>query len=142
MNVELLQYNPDCEKIVASAAKLCYSSSKIDGILNGLDEEKTALIERISEEEAVVKTQEAEDYLEQQAEILSQSGISIVPFLEDLENTLYYLAAKSVVFDSVHKKVSEALGIDVNPYVVPEKPKQEEKTAPEKEKKKSEKKKV
>ena len=41
MNVELLQYNPDCEKIVASAAKLCYSSSKIDGILNGLDEEKT-----------------------------------------------------------------------------------------------------
>ncbi len=107
----------------------------------GLDEEKTALIERISEEEAVIKTQEAEDYLEQQAEILSQSGISIIPFLEDLENTLYYIAAKSVVFDSVHKKVSEALGIDVNPYVVPEKPKQEEKTAPEKENKKSEKKK-
>ena len=48
MNVELLQYNPDCEKIVASAAKLCYSSSKIDGILNGLDEEKTtSFIERL-----------------------------------------------------------------------------------------------
>ena len=42
MNVELLQYNPDCEKIVAAAAKLCYSSSEIDGILNGLDKEKTA----------------------------------------------------------------------------------------------------
>ena len=41
MNVELLQYNPDCEKIVAAAAKLCYSSSGIDGILDGLDEEKT-----------------------------------------------------------------------------------------------------
>lgn len=41
MNVELLQYNPDCEKIVAAAAKLCYSSSEIDGILNGLDHEKT-----------------------------------------------------------------------------------------------------
>ncbi len=41
MNVELLQYNPDCEKIVAAAAKLCYSSSAIDGILDGLDEEKT-----------------------------------------------------------------------------------------------------
>lgn len=40
MNVELLQYNPDCEKIVAAAAKLCYSSSGIDGILDGLDEEK------------------------------------------------------------------------------------------------------
>ena len=41
MNVELLQYNPDCEKIVAAAAKLCYSSSEINGILNGLDKEKT-----------------------------------------------------------------------------------------------------
>ena len=41
MKVELLQYNPDCEKIVAAAAKLCYSSSGIDGILDGLDEEKT-----------------------------------------------------------------------------------------------------
>ena len=30
MNVELLQYNPDCEKVVAAAAKLCYSSSEID----------------------------------------------------------------------------------------------------------------
>jgi len=48
MNVELLQYNPDCEKIVAAAAKLCYSSSEIDGILNGLDKEKTvAFIERL-----------------------------------------------------------------------------------------------
>ena len=42
MNVELLQYNPDSEKIVAAAAKLCYSSSEISGILNGLDSEKTA----------------------------------------------------------------------------------------------------
>lgn len=41
MNVELLQYNPDCEKIVAAAAKLCYSSAEIDGILEGLDAEKT-----------------------------------------------------------------------------------------------------
>lgn len=48
MNVELLQYNPDCEKIIAAAAKLCYSSSEIAGILNGLDEEKTrAFIERL-----------------------------------------------------------------------------------------------
>ena len=48
MNVELLQYNPDCEKIVAAAAKLCYSSSEIAGILNGLDKEKTvAFVERL-----------------------------------------------------------------------------------------------
>ena len=48
MNVELLQYNPDCEKIVAAAAKLCYSSSEIDGILSGLDYEKTvSFIDRL-----------------------------------------------------------------------------------------------
>ncbi len=41
MKVELLQYTKDCEKIIAAAAKLCYSSSGIDGILNGLDDEKT-----------------------------------------------------------------------------------------------------
>lgn len=48
MKVELLQYNPDCEKIIAAAAKLCYSSSKIEGILNGLDRENTkSFIERL-----------------------------------------------------------------------------------------------
>lgn len=41
MNVELLQHTPEPEKIVAAAAKLCYSSSGIDGILDGLDAEKT-----------------------------------------------------------------------------------------------------
>lgn len=41
MNVELLQHTPKPEKIIAAAAKLCYSSSGIDGILDGLDEEKT-----------------------------------------------------------------------------------------------------
>ena len=40
LNVELLAHTPDCEKIVASAAKLCYSSSEIKGIMDGLDEEK------------------------------------------------------------------------------------------------------
>jgi len=41
MNVELLQHTPEPEKIIAAAAKLCYSSSGIDGILNGLDAEST-----------------------------------------------------------------------------------------------------
>lgn len=48
MNVELLQYNPEAQKIVAASAKLCYSSSEINGILDGLDSEKTAsFIERL-----------------------------------------------------------------------------------------------
>lgn len=41
MNVELLQHTPEPEKIIAAAAKLCYSSSGIDGILDGLNKEKT-----------------------------------------------------------------------------------------------------
>ena len=41
MNVQLIAYTPDAEKIVASAAKLCYSSAQVNDIMNGLDEEKT-----------------------------------------------------------------------------------------------------
>mgnify|MGYP001047782721 CR=1 FL=1 len=42
MNVTLLAHTPDPEKIAASAAKLCYSSSGIDSVMEGLTEEKTA----------------------------------------------------------------------------------------------------
>lgn len=41
MKVELITYTPDPEKIIAAAAKLCYSSSDIDTLLDGLTEEKT-----------------------------------------------------------------------------------------------------
>lgn len=40
LKVELLRYTPDGEKLVASAAKLCYSSVGISQIEQGLDEEK------------------------------------------------------------------------------------------------------
>lgn len=41
LHVELLAYTEGCEKIAAAAAKLCYSSSGIEDILDGLTEEKT-----------------------------------------------------------------------------------------------------
>ncbi|MDP4118021.1 MAG: FAD-dependent thymidylate synthase [Bacillota bacterium] len=41
LRVELLSHTPEPEKLVAAAAKLCYSSSSIEGILDGLDKEKT-----------------------------------------------------------------------------------------------------
>ena len=41
MKVELLAHTPDPEKIVATAAKLCYSSSDISSLIDGLTEEKT-----------------------------------------------------------------------------------------------------
>jgi thymidylate synthase (FAD) len=50
MKVELLSYNPDVEKLVAAAAKLCYSPSTIENIMDGLDEKKTAsFVEMLSE---------------------------------------------------------------------------------------------
>lgn len=42
MKVELLAFTPMPEKLSAAAAKLCYSPSNIEHILDGLDEEKTA----------------------------------------------------------------------------------------------------
>ena len=40
LKVELLRYTPDGEKLVASAAKLCYSQVGINEIEDGLDEDK------------------------------------------------------------------------------------------------------
>lgn len=40
MNVKLLSYTPDPEKTVATAAKLCYSSSDITSLRDGLTEDK------------------------------------------------------------------------------------------------------
>lgn len=40
LKVKLLEYTPNPEKVIASAAKLCYSAVGIDGIQQGLDEEK------------------------------------------------------------------------------------------------------
>lgn len=41
MRVELLAHTPEPEKVVAAAAKLCYSASGVADIMDGLDAEKT-----------------------------------------------------------------------------------------------------
>lgn len=41
LKVKLIQHTPEPEKVVAAAAKLCYSSTGIDGIMEGLNEEST-----------------------------------------------------------------------------------------------------
>ena len=40
MNVKLLAHTPEAEKIIATAAKLCYSSSDIGSLKDGLTDEK------------------------------------------------------------------------------------------------------
>lgn len=42
MQVKLITYTPDPEKVVAAAAKLCYSKSTIDTLMDGLTEDKVA----------------------------------------------------------------------------------------------------
>lgn len=41
MTVRLLSHTPEPERLIAAAAKNCYSSVNVDGILDGLTEEKT-----------------------------------------------------------------------------------------------------
>jgi thymidylate synthase (FAD) len=42
LNVKLLSHTPDAEKLIATAAKLCYSSSDIESLRDGLTEDKIA----------------------------------------------------------------------------------------------------
>ena len=42
MKVKLLAYTPDPQKIVASAAKLCYARADIDSVMDNLTDEKSA----------------------------------------------------------------------------------------------------
>lgn len=42
MRVELIQYTPDPEKVVAAAARLCYSADPVPELLEKLDDEKVA----------------------------------------------------------------------------------------------------
>ena len=42
LDVKLLRYTPDGEKLVASAAKLCYSPVGVEDIEESLDEESVS----------------------------------------------------------------------------------------------------
>ena len=41
MKVQLIAHTPEPEKVVAAAAKLCYSNAEIDTLLEGLTPEKS-----------------------------------------------------------------------------------------------------
>ncbi len=49
VTVKLIAYTPNPEQTVAAAAKLCYSPSRVENILDGLDEEKSrSFVEMLS----------------------------------------------------------------------------------------------
>lgn len=50
LKITLIAYSPEPEKIIASAAKLCYSASNIDELMSGLDEKRvTDFVDMLSE---------------------------------------------------------------------------------------------
>ncbi len=50
MKVTLIEYTPEPEKVVAAAAKLCYSDSSCENIMDGLTAEKTrSFVEMLAE---------------------------------------------------------------------------------------------
>ena len=50
MTVRLIAHTPEPEKVVAAAAKLCYSDAHIETLLDGLTPEKTeAFLQRLND---------------------------------------------------------------------------------------------
>ena len=135
----------DLVKLVLEAMPLTAKVAMCYEYFAGLDAGKISILEKISEDEAAEMLIDADKYLDSAAERLCKSGVELSPFLENLESTLYYLASKAVVYESVHKQVSELAGVNVNPLDAPAKPVKEQKepprkVAPPEEKKEAEKK--
>ena len=62
LKVRLITYTPDPEKIIASAAKLCYARADIDTVMDGLD------------------TQKSRDFIDMLGELGHQSPIEHISF--------------------------------------------------------------
>lgn len=106
-----------------------------------LSEEKIAVLEKISDEEAAAQVDAVKFLLDKQAEFLHSFGVDVSMFLVDMENTISYISSKSFVPDAVHNEVSEKIGINVNPFAITQEKKAEpEKKEPEKAEEKKEKK--
>lgn len=93
-----------------------------------LSEEKISVLEKMSEEDVAVQIDAVKILLEKQAEFVRTHGVDVSMFLADMENTICYISSKSFVPDTVHREVSEKIGINVNPFAE----NHEKKTEPEK----------
>lgn len=76
MNVQLLAYTPEPERLIAAAAKNCYSAVDVDSILDGLTKEKT------------------HDFLQMLTEIGHESPIEHVSFTFAIEGVSRSLLAQ------------------------------------------------
>lgn len=106
-----------------------------------INEEKIAVLEKISEEEAAKQVDAVKLLLDKQAQLVRQHGVDVSMFLADMENTISYISSKSFVPDGVHNDVSEKIGVNVNPFAIPQEKKTDtEKKEPEKKEEKQKKK--
>lgn len=76
LKVRLITYTPDPERIIASAAKLCYARADIDTVMDGLD------------------TQKSRDFIDMLGELGHQSPIEHISFTFGIENVSRALLAQ------------------------------------------------
>lgn len=85
------------------------------GCFTALGAEKTALLEKLSKEEAEARLDAVYVLLGKQTEKILEYGIDVSMFINDLSHTLEHLVIKTFVPASVHEKVSKELGVNVDP---------------------------
>ena len=81
-----------------------------------ISNEKIALLEKKEESQIGSDADAIDKFMEKIGDRLRSDGVDISPFARDWNSTLCYLASRVFVPDSVHDRVSDALGIEVNPF--------------------------
>lgn len=112
-------FEHEMQKIISQMIVNLPPSAKINlfyRYVAGINEEKIAVLEKITEEESAKQSENVQLLLEKQAQLLLDKGIDVSMFIADMENTLSHLAAKEFVPDAVHKSVSRQIEADVNPF--------------------------
>lgn len=80
--------------------------------------ERIAAVERCDETEIEARVNAVDILLDKQVKKILEYGIDVSMFTGDMKNSLVYMASKMFVPDSVHKAVSDSVGVDVNPFSV------------------------
>lgn len=80
-----------------------------------MENERIAAIERTDEADIAARVKAVDILLDKQVKKILGYGIDVAMFADDMQNSLLYIASKMFVPDSVHKAVSEAVGVNVNP---------------------------
>ncbi|MCD7828231.1 MAG: sigma-70 family RNA polymerase sigma factor [Clostridiales bacterium] len=91
----------------------------------GLDPERISLLEHITEEEAENECAALDALIVKETEKIKEQGLDISGFTANMKNTLDHIANRKIVPVSLHKSVSDAIGVDVNPFAPSPKEKEE-----------------